>query len=72
MIQLPKMSNSLKMKIQQAISDDPYGLSPDTMYKNVYFTYQSNKSIEKTSMIYNLSTSLVIEIIDYIENNKGE
>ena len=46
----------LKKKIEAVCETDPYGLSPQTLYKNIY---HSTGSYEKLSKIFEVLPSLV-------------
>ena len=53
---LPK---ELKVKIQEICDSDPYGLSPNTLYRNIYASSGSNIQL---AVIFEVSPSLVREI----------
>ena len=50
------LETALKKKIEAVCETDPYGLSPQTLYKNIY---HSSGSYVKLAEIFEVSPSLV-------------
>ena len=53
------LSPSLKERIEEICSEDPYGLKPTTLYRNIY---NSTGTINQLATTFEVMPSLVVEI----------
>lgn len=56
----------IQLLLEEAVSSDPYGLSPKTLYKNISASLQSC-STDRVAEIYDVSLSLTIMIKEFNE-----
>lgn len=56
-----EIEEGLKRQIKSICDSDPYGLSPETLYQNIYFSSGTTESLAK---IFEVSPSLIIAIKD--------
>jgi len=63
-----EIPESLKLMLEEAVSTDPYGLSPKTLYKNIASSLLFTPA-DKVSKIMEVSYSVVVMIAD--ENDIG-
>ena len=54
-----KLPKELKSKIEMICALDPYGLNPQTLYRNIY---TSSGTIEQLARLFEVPPSLVREI----------
>ena len=52
-----KLSPSIQLMLEDAVSSDPYDLSPKTLYKNIVNSLASGR-IDKVAEIFDISISL--------------
>ena len=62
-----ELNENLQERLEEIVSSDPYGLSPRTLYKNIYLTSLSS-TIENTAKIFEVNEHIVHLIIN--ENQK--
>jgi len=51
------LTPSIQLMLEDAVSTDPYGLQPQTLYKNIVGSLQSGR-IDKVAEIFDVSISL--------------
>ena len=55
------LSTSIKLMLEDAVSSDPYGLSPSTLYKNIVGSLKT-VPVDELSKIMEVSLSLIMMI----------
>lgn len=61
MIDYDSLKKKLKEEIQSVCDNDPYGLSPQSLYKNIYRSSGSDKTLAK---IFEVSPQMIKDIKD--------
>ena len=61
MIEYNNLPQGLKTDLEMAVQSDPYGLRPETLYRNIYHSSGSTADLVK---IFEVPYSLVLEIKD--------
>ena len=54
-----ELEEALKERIKKVCELDPYGLSPNTLYKNIYY---STGEVTKIALLFDVMPSLVRDI----------
>lgn len=61
-----ELEEDIKRQLEQIADNDPYGLSPKTLYNNILFSTGDNEALSK---IFEVPLSLVIRIKE--EDKRG-
>lgn len=64
-----ELTPSIQVMLEDAVSTDPYGLKPQSLYKNIVGTLQSTDDF-KTAEIFEVSPTLCTMIREENESNK--